>query len=221
MPSEESKLLPVTPAMLEAAANFKAPEWLPKDLVSTFEFARNAHKTQFRKYTGDPYIVHPIDVLHRMIKAIEQVAQSDAKKAVFMEAMRPYMQACLLHDTVEDCGVSLTTIEKEFNDNVAEAVYWVTDTLTKEQGNRRTRKRLEALRIAHAPLAARCVKLCDIASNTESIVEFDPNFAVAYIHEKADLLKIMTHIDEEAEFDFVIALFYNLMGKAAANTAVL
>lgn len=220
MPSEESKLQPVTPEMLLAAANYPAPDWLPDYLDGTFVFAREAHKKQFRKYTGDPYIVHPLDVLHKMLTAIDAVSASSVAHVRLLQLMRPYLQACLLHDVVEDCEVSLSTIEKEFGFEVAEAVYWVTDTLTKAQGNRATRKRLEALRIAHAPLPSRCVKLCDIASNTGSIVENDPHFAVPYIKEKAYLLSIMRKFNESEEERGVIALFHNLMGMAVANTAV-
>lgn len=216
-----SKYLPVTPEMTALAANYPAPEWMPQNLVTTFEFAREAHSKQFRKYTGDPYIVHPLDVVHRMLTGIKAVSCNAVIHARMMELMLPTLRACLLHDVVEDCEVSLSTIEKEFGFETAEAVFWVTDTLTSAQGNRGTRKRLEAARIAAAPLMYRCMKLCDLGSNTESIVENDPDFAVVYIKEKAHLLSLMGNtVNEDSEPAALVALFYHLMSKAVANTAV-
>ena len=220
MPSEESKIGPITDVMLALAMNHPGPEWLPKELESTYVFARHEHRKQFRKYTREPYIVHPIDVLRRMLDGIEQVSANPLSATVLFQRMLPVLKGCLLHDTVEDCGTSFTTIEKEFGSETAEAVFWVTDTLTKAQGNRETRKRLESARIAAAPLSARCLKLCDIASNTASITEHDKDFAVPYLREKSHLLNLMKNVPE-GEDAGVVALFHYLMAKAVANTAVL
>jgi len=217
-----SKYLTVTPEMLELAANYPCPKWLPEKLVPAFEFAREAHKNQFRKYTGDPYIVHPLDVLSRFLGAISECSANIITKAIVEAELFPVLQACLLHDTVEDCGVSLTTIEKEFGQATAEAVFWVTDTLTSAQGNRQTRKRLESLRLAAAPVRVRCLKLCDIISNTTSIVENDPDFAVVYIREKAHLLSLLSqNLLNPSEIPGMTSLFYNLLSKATANTSVI
>lgn len=214
------KYIPVTPEMKAWAEAYPKPRWLPEKLVPAFEFAREAHKNQFRKYTGEPYIIHPLDVVRRMIEGIYRVSTSANSHLKLTAEMEHVLVACLLHDVVEDCGVSLSTIEKEFGFEVAEAVYWVTDTLTSAQGNRGTRKRLEAARIAAAPLKYRCLKLCDMASNTQSIVACDPDFAVVYIKEKAFLLSIITKFNEEQEGYALAALFYALMGQAVANTTM-
>jgi (p)ppGpp synthase/HD superfamily hydrolase len=162
--------------------------------------------------------VHPLDVLHRMLIGIKNVSANPVIEARLMQEFDAALKGCLLHDTVEDCEVSLTTIEREFGTATAETVFWVTDTLTSKQGNRGTRKRLEALRVGNAPIMARCMKLCDIASNTNSIVENDADFAVVYIKEKAFLLDNMKR--PESEGSAIAALFYNLLSVAVANTAV-
>jgi (p)ppGpp synthase/HD superfamily hydrolase len=215
-----TELAPITKVDIATAANWPAPSWLPANLVGAYEFAREAHKNQRRKYTGEPYIVHPLDVLHRMLIGIKNVSANAVIEARLLQELLPVLKGCLLHDTVEDCDVSLTTIEREFGIETANIVFWVTDTLTSAQGNRGTRKRLEAMRIGHAPIGARCLKLCDIGSNTNSIVENDADFAVVYIHEKAFLL---SNMDQPADFDgrAMEALFYNLMSVALANTAVI
>lgn len=177
--------------VMKTARDFPMPEWMPEEFRATFEFARAAHVPQIRKYTGDPYIVHPIDVFRRLQEGIRRACVSPTDEAYLRVRMTPVLHAALLHDTVEDCGTSLTEIEKLFGPEVAECVFWVTDTLTQKQGNRETRKRLEALRIAAAPTAVQCLKLADIASNTTSIVEHDTDFAVVYLKEKHHMMRQM------------------------------
>ena len=179
-----------------------------KELIrKAFEVAVDAHK-EMRRKSGEPYIYHPI--------AVAQICAEEIGLGTTS------IVCALLHDTVEDCGVSLTTIEKEFGQATAEAVFWVTDTLTSAQGNRQTRKRLESLRLAAAPVRVRCLKLCDIISNTTSIVENDPDFAVVYIREKAHLLSLLSqNLLNPSEIPGMTSLFYNLLSKATANTSVI
>ncbi len=42
---------------------------------------------------------------------------------------------------------------------------------------------------------AQTIKLADLISNTRSIVERDPKFAVTYLAEKRELLKVLTDGD--------------------------
>ena len=77
------------------------------DLMSRADaFAAAAHASigQRRRYTGDPYIVHPRRVAR-------MVAQTDVRDAVVAAAM--------LHDVVEDTPVTLTDIRAAFGDGVA------------------------------------------------------------------------------------------------------
>ena len=75
-----------------------------------FKFAEKCHKGQFRK-TGDPYIVHPINT------------------AIYLANMRMDSQtisAALMHDVIEDCGVTYDEIENLFGKEVAGLVDGVT-----------------------------------------------------------------------------------------------
>ncbi len=79
----------------------------PTDLIEkAYIFAKNAHKDQIRK-DGTPYITHPVSVA--LILA----------KLGFNEDV---VSAALLHDVVEDCGVTINDLTLEFNSNVAELV---------------------------------------------------------------------------------------------------
>lgn len=67
-------------------------------------FATNAHAGQFRKATKTPYILHPLEcgvIVSQMTNDEEMIA------------------AAFLHDTVEDCEVSIDTIRQEFGERVA------------------------------------------------------------------------------------------------------
>ncbi len=83
----------------------------PGSLIGrAYAFAEKAHAGQKRK-TGEPYFHHPLaaaEILHSW-------NLDDATVA-----------AGLLHDTVEDTGVPLETIKKEFGDEVASLVDGVT-----------------------------------------------------------------------------------------------
>ena len=75
-----------------------------------FKFAEKCHEGQFRK-TGDPYIVHPIYT------------------AIYLANMRMDSQtisAALMHDVIEDCGVTYDEIESLFGKEVAGLVDGVT-----------------------------------------------------------------------------------------------
>lgn len=198
------------------------PEWMPDSLTRAFEFARDAHRKQARKYTGEPYIVHPVDVCHRLWVAIENLLPVvGAGASQLVSDWSPALKAALLHDTVEDCGVTFQKIEMEFGPRVAELVYWLTDTITPEQGNRAMRKKLEALRLSRAPVMAQIVKLCDLASNTESIVAHDPDFAVTYLKEKAHVLHMLSWSDSKIDQGWrTESIFITVMQQASRNICV-
>ena len=68
--------------------------------------AREAHKNQ-RRIGGEPYIVHPLEV------------------ALILEDLNfdaDVLAAALLHDVVEDCGITIEKLAEEFGSNVAEIV---------------------------------------------------------------------------------------------------
>jgi (p)ppGpp synthase/HD superfamily hydrolase len=145
-----------------------------------FATAAHAAVKQVRKYTGEPYINHPFHVM----SIVKTVPHTDAMLA-----------AALLHDTVEDTGVTIDLIEQEFGSEVANLVSWLTDVSRPEHGNRAVRKQLDLEHTAQAPAAAQTIKLADLISNTSSIVKHDLNFAETYLKEKAALMRVLTKGD--------------------------
>jgi (p)ppGpp synthase/HD superfamily hydrolase len=136
-------------------------------------FAREAHARQVRKYTGMPYIVHPMNVA----KIVSEVTDDPVTIAV-----------AWLHDTVEDTSVTFAQIGTLFGREVADLVADVTNITKKTDGNRAFRKALERTHLAMAAPKAKTVKLADMLDNIPSTVQYDPGFAVTYVDEKRRLL---------------------------------
>lgn len=145
-------------------------------LLSAFELAERGHRGQVRKYTAEPYIVHPVEVA-------QLVATVTPDEDVII--------AALFHDLVEDTTVSLKVIRKAFGDRVAQLVHEVTDVSRPEHGNRAARKALDREHLAKASPDGMTIKLADLISNTQSIVRHDPDFAKVYLREKAELLPVL------------------------------
>lgn len=141
-------------------------------------FAMNAHNGQVRKYTGEPYITHcagVVQLVRTCVHTPEMVA------------------AAWLHDTVEDCGVTLATIEEKFGQKVATLVEMLTDVSKPSDGNRAVRKAIDREHTAKASWKAKTVKLADLIDNSRSIIERDPEFAKVYLAEKRLLLDEALH----------------------------
>jgi len=147
-------------------------------------FATAAHMAvgQKRKHTGEDYIVHPVAVAETVLGT----RYSDDT----------YIAAAFLHDVVEDTHVTLEQIKDQFGQAVHDVVQALTDVPFIENGaNRKARKAIDRDRLAKADAGTQTIKVADLIDNTKTIVEFDPNFAVVYLAEKALLLNVLTKAD--------------------------
>jgi len=89
-------------------------------IEKAIELAKKSHAGQLRK-TGEPYIIHPLAV-----KKILEEWGMDEDTVI----------AGILHDTVEDTGLPLDEIRKEFGESVAFLVNGVTKISTARNGMR-------------------------------------------------------------------------------------
>ena len=91
-----------------------AESYLPRDRQTAVEdalnYAINAHSGQTRD-SGEPFVVHPIATAQRLAE---------------MHIDATTIQAALLHDVIEDCGISIEEIEGGFGLEVAKLVDGVT-----------------------------------------------------------------------------------------------
>lgn len=146
-------------------------------------FARDVHRRQVRKYTGNPYADHLAEVAG-IVATVTNAFTSENAQIVLATAW--------LHDCIEDQGVEPEILLQRFGNKVALGVQALSDL---EDGNRATRKRLSRDRLALAPDWVQTIKCADLISNTSSIVKHDPKFAVTYLQEKRELLAALTKAD--------------------------
>jgi guanosine-3',5'-bis(diphosphate) 3'-pyrophosphohydrolase len=99
---------PLEPVLRSLRANHPKADFAP--VLRAYEIAERAHEGQVRR-SGDPYITHPLAVAGILADLGMDV---------------PTLAAALLHDTVEDTGVSLPSIEQDFGELVAIIVDGVT-----------------------------------------------------------------------------------------------
>lgn len=118
-------------------------------------FAACAHDGTMRRGTNVPYIVHPAEVA-----AIASTLTDDPE----------VLAAAVLHDVIEDCGVSGAELAQRFGARVAELVLNETQ---EHCGDPRmtweTRKRAAIAQIARSDRASKIIALSDKLSNMRAI----------------------------------------------------
>jgi GTP diphosphokinase / guanosine-3',5'-bis(diphosphate) 3'-diphosphatase len=95
---------------LKVGLNLSHPGFNQASLEEAFDVANQAHLGQKRK-SGEDYITHPVAVAQILVELGMDLAT---------------INAALLHDTVEDTGVSIASIEKKFGHEVSSLVDGVT-----------------------------------------------------------------------------------------------
>ena len=101
------------------------------DLVQrAAEYAKAAHESidQRRKYTNEPYIVHPQAVAETVASVTDDPST---------------IAAAWLHDVVEDTPITLEQINVEFGSDIAGLVADLTNPSTKADGNRKQQKEID------------------------------------------------------------------------------
>lgn len=156
-------------------------------LTQIRDFATDAHGYQRRKFVDEPYINHPIRVME-----ICKTYTSDL----------PVLSAALLHDVLEDTGVTQTelsawlhnTLSPSDADRALTLTVELTDVYVKKEyphWNRRKRKQMEAKRLSQISAAGQTVKYADILDNASEITHADPDFISTFLRECQLLLKVM------------------------------
>ena len=151
-------------------------------MFEAMEFAREAHKDQRRKYTNNPYTDH--------LAEVAGIVATVAYKYEYMQ--EAVIATAWLHDCIEDQDVSVSTLVHEFGEQVMSAVLQLSDLAA---GNRTERKAASRTRLSGAWSWVQSIKVADLISNTSSIVQHDPKFAVTYLEEKRMLLDVLTKAD--------------------------
>jgi (p)ppGpp synthase/HD superfamily hydrolase len=137
---------------------YKNTDWSVPSVLKAAHFAASRHVDQRRKgASGEPYINHLLEVAELVSAAIPE---PDTDLVI----------AALLHDTIEDVGVTPQELTAQFGTDVAHLVAEVTDdkSLPKKE-----RKRLQIENAPKKSVRAQTIKLADKISNLRSIL-FSP-----------------------------------------------
>lgn len=141
-------------------------------LAAIYAASAHAEVSQLRKYTCEPYIVHPVKVAHMV--------------ANVRGATPEMVAAAYLHDTVEDTKVNIQDIHLVFGIHVMSMVDRLTDL--DMDGNRAQRKNAQCERLRMARPEVKTIKLADLIDNCHSICTHDPKFAKVFLPEMAALV---------------------------------
>ena len=130
-----------------------------KDVLKAAHFAAKNHSGQRRKgAAAEPYINHLIEVAELVSSAL---SEPDTNLVI----------AALLHDTIEDAGVTKEELIQAFGTDVAELVVEVTDDKTLPKAER---KRLQIVNAPKKSVRAQVIKLADKISNLRGILNSPP-----------------------------------------------
>jgi (p)ppGpp synthase/HD superfamily hydrolase len=127
-------------------------------VISAVNFAAIAHKNQRRKNAeATPYINHPIEVMYLLSNA--GVTDPDI------------LAAAVLHDTIEDCGVTYDQICQRFGQHVADYVRECSDDKSLPKVERK-RQQIEHAKVIS--VGAKLIKIADKLSNIGDLTHNPP-----------------------------------------------
>ncbi len=160
-----------------------------KAYFKAIELAAIAHNGVNRKYSAEPYFVHPLRV-----------------SEVVLDYTGSFELACaaVLHDTLEDTAMRPETISNNFPDNVRALV----ESVTKNKALPKPEREAEYLeRFRTSPIDTVIIKLADRYDNIRDLV-YPPNatpnhFKIGYVKNTTGLLRA---IPEYAKDNQVVKL---------------
>ena len=132
-------------------------------LSKAYHLAAQWHTAQKRKGgAAEPYINHLVEVA-----ALVSAATGGRDHNL--------SAAAVLHDTIEDAGISYETLVKEFNPDVADLVREVTDDKSLDKN---VRKDLQIKKTPAKSIRAKIITLGDKTSNLRSILTSPPPWSL-------------------------------------------
>jgi (p)ppGpp synthase/HD superfamily hydrolase len=175
------------------------PMWANAEVMSSvtnaFMLATEAHNGQSRKYTGLPYITHPI----RVALAV----------ASWPGSTSTMIAAALLHDTLEDTGLKPERIEKECGEKVLKYVKDLTNPSKGMSASRSIRKQVDRDHLLKVDRQVKIIKMLDRIDNLREMQDAPSNFRRLYMEESMELLKVLAPADKDLGwqlFDAIISL---------------
>jgi len=163
---------------LQTALKLSHPDFDAGQLQKAFDVANSAHAGQKRK-SGEDYITHPVAVAQILVDLGMDLAT---------------INAALLHDTVEDTGLSIESIAKDFGDEVASLVDGVTKLDKLTYGPTAEAETLRKMVVAMSrDIRVLVIKLADRLHNARTWSFVDPTSAARKARETLDIYAPLAH----------------------------
>jgi len=169
--------------------------------------AHEAHEGQFRKYTGEPYIVHPEQVQDKVtLFCLDKGLPEEQKKLM--------QRASWLHDVKEDCPqISDDRIVSETDEETLKLVLELTNPSKGSKEPRAVRKKMDRDHLAVVSWEAKVIKLCDRILNLldlkmNALLPNGPpkDFLALYAKESRLLLEVLEGTDEMLELELAVRI---------------
>lgn len=151
-----------------------------------FDFVKEWHGDQVRKYTGDPYWTHLLSVAERVYPYASDMVEVALCHDIIEDTDCTYEQ---LHDHLLMIGYKKGEAKK-----IVDGVRSLTDIYTPEaypNMKREVRKQKEAERLWKIPSKHQTVKYCDLIDNGLDIAKHDRGFGITYYKEKQEIMRGM------------------------------
>ena len=177
-------------------------------LSKAYYLAAIWHASQKRKgKAAEPYINHLVEVADLVNAATDG---SDVDLTI----------AAILHDAIEDAGITADVIAETFGTDVANLVIEVTDDKSLKK---KERKRLQVLNTPHKSNRAKMIKLADKTSNLRAITNSPPPWPLdrkkAYVAWAKDVVAGARGVNPRLEkmFDEAASALDSKLTKKAMN----
>lgn len=160
----------MTPESINSVIEVKNIEFESERVGAAYNFAKEKHDQCPPRKSGEPYITHPVEV-YKILK--DEWGTKDEN----------YLIAALLHDVIEDTGVTPEEIKLRFGDEVLELVSGVTKL--KSSTDRETLKKV--LDKSYINPGVALIKLADRLHNMRTLEFMKPEKQIAKSQETLDI----------------------------------
>lgn len=144
-----SEVFPISTLLLQMDTSLVTAE-----VLAAFQLAERAHRGQERRFSSEPYIMHPVRVAAMVSRQVG--------------ATPSHVAAALLHDTLEDTELTAGDLLDEWAENGwgTEAIETVVALTRKSDG---TQTYLEFIESLDGLPVAQMVKRCDVIDNLSTL----------------------------------------------------
>lgn len=186
---------------------FMTSELTPSEkLLKVVKLAMNAHAGQYRKYSGVPYLCHPLEVATKLGEFLFFHRESLGISRLMCAEM---MYAAVAHDILEDCP---NTTEEMISEASSDTALYLVKALTNPSKDstlpRAERKKMDRDHLKGASVYAKMIKLVDRTCNLRDLSLCpDNDFKLKYASESRLLLEeCLRNVNKVLEDELELAI---------------